>query len=228
MARQLAFDLPPQVSLGRAAFFVSSANAEAYAQVTGAAAWPQGRLVVTGPEGSGKSHLLRVWQESGGGAVWESARLVGLSALPGPGIGVALDDADRLPADAEEPLFHLINHLAATGGRLLLAGREAPARWRVALPDLASRLAASGVAAIRDPDDRLLAAVLAKHFADRQIAPPPDLIPYLVARIERSFAAAEAVVARLDAEALAAGRALTRPFAAAVLERGAQGSLDIS
>ncbi len=53
------------------------------------------------------------------------------------------------------------------------------------------------------PDDALLAALLVKHFADRQVAVPPGLIDYLVPRIERSSAAAEAVVAALDRAGLA-------------------------
>ena len=55
------------------------------------------------------------------------------------------------------------------------------------------------------PDDALLGALLAKLFADRRIAPHPALIPWLAARIERSAAAAQAAVARLDAASLAEG-----------------------
>jgi chromosomal replication initiation ATPase DnaA len=67
------------------------------------------------------------------------------------------------------------------------------------------------------PDDTLLAAVLAKQFADRQIMPRPDVIPYLVAHMDRSFAEARRVVAALDALALARKKAITRPLAAQVL-----------
>jgi len=68
------------------------------------------------------------------------------------------------------------------------------------------------------PDDALLAAVLAKLFHDRQITPKPDVIPYLVARMERSFAAAATIVARLDAAALAEQRTVSRPLAAQLME----------
>jgi chromosomal replication initiation ATPase DnaA len=43
------------------------------------------------------------------------------------------------------------------------------------------------------------------------------LIGYVVARIERSLAAARAVVARLDQEAMRHKRPLTRTFAAEIL-----------
>jgi chromosomal replication initiation ATPase DnaA len=67
------------------------------------------------------------------------------------------------------------------------------------------------------PDDSLLRAVLVKLFADRQLAVDEALIGYVATRIERSFAAARAVVARLDDEALRHKRPLTRAFAAEVL-----------
>ena len=107
--------------------------------------------------------------------------------------------AARRAAAAEEALFHLCNRLALGGGSLLVTGREPPARWPLALPDLASRLRAAPVARLEPPDDALLAAVLVKLFADRQVAVAPELIGYLVGRIDRAFAAAEATVARLDA-----------------------------
>ena len=52
----------------------------------------------------------------------------------------------------------------------------------------------------------------------RQIAVPPNLIPYLAARMDRSIAAARALVAALDARALALGRPVTRSLAAELLD----------
>lgn len=86
------------------------------------------------------------------------------------------------------------------------------------LPDLLSRLQAAAVARIGAPDDALLSAVLVKLFADRQITVPPALIAWLVLRMERSIAAARALVALLDARALAEGRPITRALAAEVLD----------
>ena len=122
-----------------------------------------------------------------------------LAALP----GVAVDDADEAP---ERALLHLHNCCRETGAGLLLVAREPPSRWKIALPDLASRLRAMPVAAILPPDDALLAGLLIKHFADRQLRVPPALINYAVHRIERSFAAAAGFVDALDRAALGAGR----------------------
>ena len=64
--------------------------------------------------------------------------------------------------------------------------------------------------ALSPPGDDLLRAVLVKLFADRQLAVDESLIGYVATRIERSFAAARAVVARLDEEAHAAEAAVNQ------------------
>lgn len=220
MSHQLSFDLPATAALGVADFFLSPSNRTAFRQVTDQAAWPQGKLALIGPTGSGKSHLAGIWQAQTGALLVAAADLPG-TPLPGPGRAVAVEDADRLPLAAEEALFHLHNHVLSTGGRLLLTGRTPPAEWRVALPDLASRLMATGLARIEAPDDALLSALLTKLFADRQLSPGPGLLPYLVTRLERSYAAAQAMVSALDSAAMAQGREISRSLAREVLDNTA-------
>ena len=70
---------------------------------------------------------------------------------------------------------------------------------------------------IGPPDDALLAAVMVKHFADRQLDVGADVIGFLAARLERSFEACRRAVEALDAEAMAQGRAITVPLARQVL-----------
>jgi chromosomal replication initiation ATPase DnaA len=126
-----------------------------------------------------------------------------------------VEDADRAPAG--EPLFHLLNGAVQAGG-LLLTARARPSAWTTTLPDLRSRLNALPVAELEEPDDAVLTGVLQRLFAERSIRPPDDLIPYLVRRIERSVPHARAVVARLDDEAAALHRPVTRALAREVLE----------
>lgn len=219
---QLPLALEPRPSLARADFAVSPANAAALALVS---AWggqpdrggePHRRLALAGPEGSGKTHLASLRAAETGAALLgaealEAARIPDLATRP-----LVLEDADRsLPGDParEATLLHLLNAMAEAGRPLLLTGREAPARWPVRLPDLASRLAALPLARLAPPDDALLAALLAKQFRDRGLRPAPDLVPFLVARMERSARAAARLAARLDAAALAEGRSLSRDLA---------------
>ncbi|MGE3784271.1 MAG: hypothetical protein AB7H71_16235, partial [Alphaproteobacteria bacterium] len=105
----------------------------------------------------------------------------------------------------EQTLLHLYNYCREIGSSLLIVTRLPPSRWPIALPDLASRLRAMPVVGINPPDDTLLAGLLIKHFADRQIRVAPSVIDFAVKRIERSFAAAAALVDALDRAALGAG-----------------------
>lgn len=223
MTEQLAFDLPVRSATGREDFFVSPSNAVAVAQIEAWRDWPQRKLVLVGPEGAGKTHLAHVWADASGAKIVAAADLpgAGIEALAGQG-AVAVEDADRIAGEraAEEALFHLHNLMLAEGGALLLTARSAPRQWPLALPDLRSRLEATASATLEAPDDALLAALLVKLFADRQIAVPPRLIPYLVGRMDRSFAAAQALVAALDRRALETGRKIGVGLAAELLDKG--------
>lgn len=226
--RQMAFDLGQHEDFSREGFFPSPANAAALATVAGWKDWPLRRLLLIGPDGAGKTHLAHIWAAEAGAMILPATDLAtdlaphDPTALP---LAVVVEDADEmagLPAH-EEALFHLINHMAAAGGQLLLTAQHAPRDWGLALPDLLSRLQATAIARLDPPDDALLCAVLVKLFADRQIAVPPNLIPYLTARMDRSIAAARHLVATLDARALALGRPITRALAAELLDSTDQG-----
>ena len=192
--RQLRLDLAAP-ALGRADFLTGAANAEAVAHLDDALAWPKAALALVGPAGVGKSHLAAVWAAEAG-----AERLASDTPslrFPPPGRPVLLEDADRGADD--HTLFHLLNRAALGEGALLLTARAAPSTWACTLPDLRSRLNALAVAQIAEPDDDLLAALLAKAFAERIVTPSPELLRYLLRRIERSAASARATVARLEA-----------------------------
>lgn len=204
--RQLTIDLPHRPALGRADFLVSACNVEAFGWIERWPAWPASALVLYGPPRSGKSHLVQLWRERSGGILVTGDAL---SALPPDQLAtsgaVAVDEADGAP---ERALLHLCNCCREAGAGLLVVAREAPASWKLALPDLASRLRAMPAVAIAPPDDALLAAVLVKHFADRQVRVEPPVIAFLLRRMERSFAAAALLAERLDRMTLGSGRAI--------------------
>jgi DnaA regulatory inactivator Hda len=216
---QLALDLGHRPALGRDDFLVAPCNAEAVAWLERWPHWPSHALAVFGPAGSGKSHLLAAFAQHHGNAIAVAGAALTTEAVPGlvgAGQVVMVDGLDDL-AD-EGALFHLWNLTKETGRSLLLAGREAPARLRIALPDLRSRLSATAAVGIGAPDDALLAALLVKQFADRQLRVGEDVVTYILGRMERSFAAARAVVEALDQASLAERRGITVPLARTVLE----------
>lgn len=212
---QLAIDLPYRPALGRADFLVSGCNAAAIGWIDRWPDWPARTLVLHGPAQCGKTHLARLWCERGEAELVAGDLLHSLESRKlAASRAVAIDDAERA---AERALLHLYNCCNETGAFLLIVAPEAPARWPIALPDLASRLRAAPAVAIAPPDDALLGAVLVKHFADRQVRVAPGIIGFLVRRMERSFAAAAALAAALDRAALGAGRPVGIAIARRVL-----------
>ncbi len=219
--RQLPLDLGHEPALSRDDLVVSPANAAAVALVEGWPHWPAPVVVLAGPAGSGKSHLAAIWREASGAVAIHADALHAPLADGAP--AVLIDDADRLGHGAETGLFHLLNTARAAGIPVLLTARRLPAAWGVRLPDLLSRLRAAATVGIGEPDDALLAGVLTKLFADRQIEVDPQTVHYLLRRIERSLSAAADVVGRLDRRALETKSPITRHLAAAVLGEAGTG-----
>lgn len=221
MAEQLTLDLALRPALGRDDFFVAPSNAVALAQIDGWRGWPQGKLALVGPEGAGKTHIAHLWAAETGAELVpaQELALADIPALAAAG-AVVVEDAEGVAGytAGEAALFHLHNLLLAEGGRLLLTARRPPARWGIGLPDLASRMQATATAVLDEPDDALLSAVLVKQFSDRQLAVSPALIPWLLARMDRSLAAVRRVVGALDQAALATGRAPGPALAAQILD----------
>lgn len=215
---QLALDLPFEERRGAEDFFVSASNEAAFAAVD---AWPDGwtdpLLVLVGPQGAGKSHLAAIWADRA--HAWRpAAEEITLAAAPHLMSSGALlvEDVDRGVAD-EAALFHILNGVRERKGTMLLTARSEPSAWPIATPDLMSRLRRAPLASIDAPDDALLRALLIKLFMDRQLTVDTGIVETIISRAERSFAAARAVVERLDQAALAAGRRITRAMALDVI-----------
>jgi chromosomal replication initiation ATPase DnaA len=215
--RQLALALHHAESFAREDFLSGPSNAAALALIDCWPQWPNRAIVLTGPEGSGKSHLAAIWSDAAG------ARLVAARALDQAKVPATLATGALVIEDVaagafdERALFHVLNLAREQDAFMLLTARMPPAAWKVTIRDLDSRLKALPIVSLAPPDDTLLRAVLVKLFADRQIAVEEALISYVATHIERSFAAARAVVGRLDGEAMRRKRALTRALAAELL-----------
>jgi chromosomal replication initiation ATPase DnaA len=216
-SRQLVLDLPHRVALAREDFMVGPCNAAAVALIDSWPSWPSNAVVLMGPPGSGKSHLVEVWRQLSGAVRAEAA---GLTSEEVPAVlrtgQLALEDVAEGTID-ETALFHLLNLARQAGAQLLLTCATPPTGWTLKLPDLASRLRALPVVELGPADDDLLRGVLAKLFADRQLAVDDGVLSYLLTRMPRSFAAARRLVSEIDSRALAEKAEITRPFVARVM-----------
>jgi len=215
---QLPLDLGHRASFGGEDFLIAPCNEAAVAWLDRWPHWPSPGLALWGPEGCGKTHLAHVFQAYTHARLLAPAELdeATVAGLAEAGSEVALDGDPPLD---EHALLHLYNLLAERGGHLLILSHAAPARWPIALPDLASRLAAMPALRIDPPDEVLAEALLVKLFRDRQLAVQPEVLAYLVRRVERSFAALRQSVDWLDRESLARRRPVTLALARELLER---------
>lgn len=171
-----ASDSPPRIVVG-------NANAAAIDALMEPGTWPFGTAILSGPPRSGKSLLARWFAESDAGD--------------------AVDDAQAVPEDV---LFHRWNRAQESGRPLLIVADRpfAPgqgediAHWRVALPDLSSRLGAALNLTIGEPDDAMLAALIGVHAEMRGLALDDSALPYLAGRCTRSHLGVERLVAAID------------------------------
>jgi len=214
---QLVFELPHRAAMGLEDFLVSESNASAVALVDRWPDWPIGAAVLAGPKGSGKSHLANIWLKRAGATPFEASAIT-REAVPAMASKGALLIEDVQKISDEAALFHLLNLVREQRLQIFLTTDTVPGDLAIALPDLRSRLKALPLAIIDPPDDALLRAVLVKLFADRQLSVEPQLVDYVLVRMERSMLAAERFVAEADRRALVLQRRVTRAIAAVALD----------
>lgn len=211
---QLVFDLPHIPALGSEDFLVSASNEQAVKLIAAWPDWANPIVVLAGPEGAGKTHLANVWRaRSGADAFAATGVRAAVDRAVGEGGPVVIEDIDSAALD-EYAAFHLLNLAKERRFDVLVTARTPPGEWRIALPDLRSRLRSAALVTIEEPDEALIGAVIVKLFADRQLSIEPGVIGYLLRRMERSMAAAQRLVEAIDRAALAERRRVTRTLAA--------------
>lgn len=214
--RQLVLELPHRQALGRDDFLVTESNSAAVALIDHWPDWPAHVATLIGPPGSGKSHLVEVWRQRSKATLVQAADVKVETAPEILASGAAAIEDAAPPLD-ERGLFHLLNLAKQQDSSVLLTAETRPEQWKIALPDLLSRLKAIPVLEILPPDDALLRGVLVKLFFDRQIAAAESTISFMLARMPRSLGAARLLVAEIDRRALEERAEVTRPFVARVM-----------
>lgn len=201
---------------------VTAANRDAAKLITDWRVWPGGALALSGPAGSGKTHLALAW------AVEAGARQVSALAAAEDGAAIFAESGGRLlidDADGERDegmLWRVLDLARSQGGAILLVGAALPAAWPVTIPDLRSRLASLPVAKLEEPDEALMDVVLRRICREQFIQLSDDAARYLARRLPRTFAAAHQMVAALDANLVKGAKPVALKAARAALEK-AQG-----
>ncbi len=201
---QLILSFPDAPAYADSDFIHAESNAAARAWLARPGEWPDSRLAIWGEAGCGKTHLMRIWARRVGAAVHDGRFLRGLpEALPPGGLGI--DDIDAVPEEAT--LFHWLNAARDAAIPVLITSHEPPARLKVRLPDLVSRLRAFTAVGIDPPEDELLRALFAHLLSDRQWRLDSDVQDRILPLLPRAPGELRAFVARLhDAQMAVGGR----------------------
>ena len=210
-ALQYAFDIPLAPSFAEEDFIVSDSNREAHALAT-TPALAMGIIAISGPKGSGKTHLAHLYASRYDTRFVSHDELGRATAdrILGNAAALVLENVEFCRAD--EALSQLINEVHARGRRMLITSGVTMRGMNVERPDLSSRLRAAHEVILRAPDDMLMHTLLVKGFADRQVRVSEEVIQYLVSRLERSAPAAQLAVEKLDYSSITGRRPITIPM----------------
>jgi chromosomal replication initiation ATPase DnaA len=204
---------------GAGAFIVADSNRQAIGLLKQWQSWPGGALALVGPEGSGKSHLARLWAGEARALVMTGKVSVASArdAFAAREGRLVLDNADRVQDDST--LLHVLDLAKTEGGAVLLVGRENPLEWPAELPDLRSRFAALLTANIGEPDEKLITELIRRLCRARFIEMKENVAKYAVQQMERSYAAAHALVAEIDSLMTEGSQPVPYDIAAEALRR---------
>ncbi len=215
--RQISFEWPHAVSMRRNNFAVNPSNQTALQWVESWPHWGSYASVIYGPKGSGKTHLAHIWAEKSQAVFLDpSLSENDFIALAQKFKALVIDDADQF--SNPQLLFHTLNSAKNNNGSLLLLARAPASQWNVKLPDVSSRLNALPQIAIATPDQEMLAMLMTKQFADRQMLVDPGVIDYAVVRLNRSYAAIQAFVDMADQFSLEMKRRVTVSLARDIIK----------
>lgn len=213
MAEQLVLPFETRAARGRGDFIVAPCNEAAVRFIDRWPDWPVNAAAIHGPRGSGKSHLVQVWQARSNAAVIGAAELS--DEMPAS-LAIAVEDMGGEPTPARD---RALMSLFERKGHLLLTAERHPADWPVAVADLKSRLAALPAFALWAPDETLLRDLARKLFADRQLKVADAAIARMLTRLPRTPDAIQDFVARLDRFALAERRPIGERLVGELLDR---------
>ncbi|MFN3862398.1 MAG: DnaA regulatory inactivator Hda [Roseateles sp.] len=212
----LALLAPPAHSFDN---FLPGANAEVLAYLQGLTPG-DAPVLLWGATGSGKTHLLQAlaerWQASGQRVAWYDADTPLPWELPAHPSLLLLDDCQRFDAGQQHAAFALFA-ASAGQGYTVVAAADAPAVDLPLREDLRTRLGWGPSFQLLPLREAEMRAALRREADRRGLLLGDEVLDYLLTRFERNLKGLMALLARLDAFALSAKRALTLPLLKAML-----------
>ena len=198
---QLIIDMPKRPALDREDFMVNECNQEAIQFIDNFYQRKMKSGVLIGPKGSGKSHLVNVFCKNFEKEKWiiSEKKEKDIYKVFQENNVVIIEDIDLIASlDEEKYLFHSINLSKELNKILLLTSGLDLSKINIKTPDLRSRLDSIQSVNILEPNDDLMNILILKLFHDRQILIKPNIISYLMQRVERSYLGISEIVDLID------------------------------
>ena len=187
-------------------FFVSTSNEKTYNFILNKKI-DNKKILLIGPNKSGKTHLGKIWQKNNNAISYENNFEIILNYKK----NIFIDDF--LKNINEEKIFHLINHCSINKLTILLTSNKEVFEHNFLLKDLVSRLKTFNLLRINLPDDDLIINLIIKLLHDKQIIIKNEQIfHYILKRIERSYAVIFLLIENIDKLSLEKKRELTIPL----------------
>jgi len=215
MPQQLTLDIRPEQHPTLDNYF-GAANVELLARLR-VLAQPKtfDAIYLWGPNGSGRTHLLRATHAAAESAhrraVIFSGEEVGVELPCPPGGLLVVDNVDQLDDAAQIALFRAFNAARLTGLAMLLSGSVAP-RDLVLREDLRTRIGSALIFGVKPLTDEDRAAALQSHATQRGMRVDDDAIRYLLRHAPRDLPTLMAVLDALDRVSLERQRPITLPL----------------
>ncbi|MEP2101842.1 MAG: DnaA/Hda family protein [Parasphingorhabdus sp.] len=187
---QIALPLDIEPSSQDEGYLVTDCNKQAHEQLENWSSWPNATAILIGAHGAGKLAMAQKFASQSGGRFVANAHKA-----------------------ADDDLFHLWNQSQADKFPLLLMSSREVSNWKVALPDLKSRLAASLLIEIGAPDGAMIEGLLQKYFSLRGLSISEDAMAYLGKRMERSYRDIQLLAQLMDNLAIERKKPITRAIA---------------
>jgi len=209
---QLIIDLPKRTAFGREDFLVNSRNEDAVYFIDNFKNQKINVGILIGSRGSGKTHLVNVlcsnfkrkkcsFLNPKNENIYDIFNINDL---------VIIEDINNFNSKEDEDfLFHSINLSKELNKSLLLTSSEKISKLNFKTLDLVSRLNAMQAAFIKEPDDMLMEALIIKLFNDRQITIKPNIVYFLMKRIERSYLGVTEIIDLIDKVSLSKKKSIS-------------------
>ena len=214
-SKQLYFEMPNKKALGIEDYIITDSNNFAFDLIVKMVKGEINFGLISGPPYSGKTHLSKILIKNARNykiLYFDRDYQNMLNRFEDSDFFI-LENINNVKHDKfEQKLFHIINLAKENNKKLLMTSRKPISEIDLNLEDLKSRLNSILEAKIKEPDDQLMELLLIKIFNDKQLKINPNIIDFLVSRLERSYESINLFIEKIDKFSLEKGKKITIPL----------------